>query len=372
MTTMRAVRLTHWGEVPVVVDVPVPVPGPGEVLVAVEAAGLCQSDLHLMDGRPGDFPFEPPFTLGHEIAGRVYDVGAGIDGSWLGRSVAVHAIHSCGTCRSCLAGRENYCHTLTGAIGPGIGEDGGLAEFVLIRDPRQLVPAPGLDPGCLAPLTDAGLTAFHAVRGARDLLGEGSRVLVIGIGGLGHLAVQILRSTTPAGIVAADPRPEARASALEHGAHRVHETAEEAAVERDGDGSDVGFDVVVDFVGSPDTTEAALTCLAPGGRLVLVGSGGARAAVGKHRGLSRGWSVSAPFWGPRADLERVIALAAEGRLRADTEPWTLEQVPDAYDRLRRGLVQGRAVVHPGAHRGAGRPAATDRAVDRATDQGATP
>lgn len=363
MTTMRAVRLTHWGQPPVVLDVPVPIPGPGEVLVAVEAAGLCQSDLHLMDGRPGDFPFELPFTLGHEIAGRVAELGAGVEESWRGRSVAVHAIHSCGTCRSCRAGRENYCRTLTGAIGPGIGHDGGLAEYVLVRDLRQLVPADGIDAASLAPLTDAGLTAYHAIRTNLEAAGEDgevSAVLVIGVGGLGHLAVQILQATTSARVVAVDPRAEARDSALDHGADQAHASLGDAVAEH----SREGFDLVLDFVGSPETAETALTVLAPGGTLVLVGSGGAEAAVGKSRGLSRGWSVNAPFWGPRADLERVIDLAAAGRLGAETEPWDLERAPEAYDRLRQGRIRGRAVVHPAVHR------ARDSADRGATHQGA--
>jgi alcohol dehydrogenase, propanol-preferring len=221
MNTMRAVRLVHWGEPPVIVDVPVPAPGPGEVLVAVEAAGLCQSDVHLMDGRPGDFPFELPFTLGHEIAGRVHELGAGVDASWLGQRVAVHAIHSCGDCRACRGGRENYCRLLTGAIGPGIGQDGGLAEYVLIRDVRQLVPAAGIDAVLLAPLTDAGLTAYHAVH--QNLAPRGhERSLVIGVGGLGHLAVQVLQASSVEHIVAVDPRAEAREDALGMGAHRAH------------------------------------------------------------------------------------------------------------------------------------------------------
>ncbi|XKH52431.1 NAD(P)-dependent alcohol dehydrogenase [Citricoccus nitrophenolicus] len=363
MSTMRAVRLTHWGQSPVVVDVPVPVPGAGEVLVAVEAAGLCQSDLHLMDGRAGDFPFDLPFTLGHEIAGRVAELGAGVDESWRGRSVAVYAIHSCGTCRSCRAGRENYCRALTGAIGPGIGHDGGLAEYVLVRDLRQLVPADGIDAVSLAPLTDAGLTAYHAIRTNLEAVGGGAEVgavLVIGVGGLGHLAVQILQATTSARVVAVDPRAEARDSALAHGADRAHAALDDAVAEHPRE----GFDLVLDFVGIPDTAETALTALAPGGTLVLVGSGGAEAAVGKNRGLNRGWSVSAPFWGPRVDLERVIDLAARGRLGAETEVWDLERVPEAYDRLRQGRIRGRAVVQPDMHR------ARDSAARGATHQGA--
>ncbi len=215
--TMRALRLQHWGERPELVEVPVPVPTGDEVLLRVDAAGLCHSDLHIMDAAPGQLPYNLPFTLGHEVVGTVVEIGDRVSQEWLGGRHAVHGIWSCGDCRQCRAGRENYCAALTGPIGGGIGRDGGLADFMLVPSTRHLVTVQGQDPVRLAPLTDAGLTAFHALRPYGDLL-PGAVVVVIGVGGLGHLALQVLAASAPEAVVAVDPRAEARQLAIELGA----------------------------------------------------------------------------------------------------------------------------------------------------------
>jgi alcohol dehydrogenase, propanol-preferring len=338
--TMRAVRLRAWGTRPELVEVPVPVPTAGEVLLRVDAAGLCHSDLHVMDAAEGTHPYQLPFTLGHEIVGTVVSVGVPADEGMLGRQYAVHGIWSCGRCRMCRTGRDNYCVALTGPIGGGLGYDGGLSEYVLLPSSRHLVHADGVDPAALAPLTDAGLTAYHAVRDHLPDL-AGAVVSVMGVGGLGHLAVQLLAQHGAAELVAVDPRAEARELALRLGAsHAVANAAELAGVLPDGHA-----DLIVDFVGA-EATVATLACLAPGGDYVLVGSAGALLTVGKAIGLNRGWSVSAPFWGPYADLAEVVGLAAADTLRAEVEGFTLDEAVGAYERLRAGAVRGRAVVLP--------------------------
>lgn len=344
--TMRALRLCQWGQRPELVEVPVPVPSGEEVLLRVDAAGLCHSDLHIMDATAGQLPYALPFTLGHEVVGTVVEIGDGVSREWLGGTHAVHGIWSCGRCRQCRAGRENYCADLTGPIGGGIGRDGGLADFMLIPSTRHLVAVQGRDPVQLAPLTDAGLTAFHALRPYRDLL-PGSVVVVIGVGGLGHLALQVLAAFSPEAVVAVDPRAEARDLAITSGASRAVASVEEvpAAVSQVAHGA--GADLVLDFVGSRETVEAGAALLAPGGQLALVGSAGGRLTVAKGAPLPRGWGVSAPFWGPRADLEQVVALAGAGSLHAETETYALGEALGAYERLRAGEVRGRAVVVPG-------------------------
>ena len=338
--TMRAVRLTAWGAPPELVEVPVPVPQGNEVLLRVDAAGLCHSDLHVMDAPPGELPYRLPFTLGHEIVGTVVAVRSAADEDLIGWSYAVHGIWSCGRCRMCRTGLDNYCAALTGPIGGGLGSDGGLAEYVIVPSSRHLVHADGLDPAALAPLTDAGLTALHAVRPHLPRLAGGSAV-VIGVGGLGHLAVQLLARSGATALVAVDTRHEARQLALRLGAT--------TAVAKTGDLGDAlaggRADLVVDFVGA-EATVAAVASLAPGGDYVLVGSAGAPMTVGKGVGLSRGWAVSAPFWGPHADLVETVSLAAAGALRAEVETFCLDDALDAYERLRTGSVHGRAVVVP--------------------------
>lgn len=343
--TMRALRLQYWGQRPGLVEVPVPVPIGDEVLLRVDAAGLCHSDLHVMDAAPGQLPYDLPFTLGHEVVGTVAAVGDVVSQEWVGSQHAVHGIWSCGDCRQCRAGRDNYCAGLNGPIGGGIGRDGGLADFMVVPSTRHLVTVESQDPVQLAPLTDAALTAFHAMRPYRDLL-PGAVVVIIGVGGLGHLALQLLAASAPAAMIAVDPRAEALLLAIELGAARAVASVEEASAVVSQIDPGAGADLVLDFVGSADTLAAAGGLLAPGGQLVLVGSAGGRLTVAKGADLPRGWGVAAPFWGSRGDLVQVVAMAGAGQLRAETERYTLEQALTAYGRLRAGEVRGRAVVVP--------------------------
>jgi propanol-preferring alcohol dehydrogenase len=344
---MKAVQLTAWGRRPVLTDVPVPVPAAGEVLLQVTAAGICHSDLHVMDAPEGRLPYELPFTLGHEVAGRVVELGAGVDAGWVGTDVVVHGIWGCGLCRSCLRGRENYCAELTGAVGGGLGRDGGLAEYMLVPTVRHLVPTGGLAPSLAAPLTDAGLTAFHAIHAHDDVLAGGGTALVIGVGGLGHLAVQLLRARAEEVVVAAvDTREDARSLAARLGAQITADDAVSAAAALRSSTGERSFDLVLDFVGADATLASATDVLARGGTFALVGSAGGRAEISKSGGLPQGWSFSAPFWGPRSDLEAVVELAAGGHVSAETQEFPLSRAIEVYELLRQGQITGRAVLVP--------------------------
>ncbi|MFZ2175352.1 MAG: NAD(P)-dependent alcohol dehydrogenase [Rhodococcus sp. (in: high G+C Gram-positive bacteria)] len=349
METMRAVRLEAWGAGPVLREVPVPTPGHGEVLLRVDAAGLCHSDLSVMNAAPGRLNYRLPMTLGHEIAGTVIRLGEGVESDWLGKQVLVHGVWSCRTCRNCHRGRQNYCLSFAGTeagsapIGAGLGYDGGLADFVLVPSTEYLVPADGVDPQLLAPLADAGLTTFHAIASHRDIVDDDGTVLVLGIGGLGHLAVQILRDFGCGRIVAVDPRPEARDLARGLGAHVVAADLADVAVDLASSG---GVDLVLDFVGAQSTVEPALQSLAPGGRLAVVGSAGGCIQVGKSEGLAMGWQVNAPFWGNYENLREVVDLARSGRMSSHVEVFGLDDVVEVYERLARGDITGRAVIVP--------------------------
>lgn len=348
-TTMRALRLTAWASRPELVEVPVPRPGPGELLLRTTATGLCQSDLHVMDAEPGVLPYELPFTLGHEVAGEVVATGDGVDAAWLGAAVVVHGVWSCGRCRQCARGRENYCLALAGGpVGGGLGRDGGLADYVLVPHVRHLVRHDGLAASVAAPLTDAGLTAQHAVAAHREVA-EGGTAVVVGTGGLGHLAVQLLKAASDVRVVAVDTRVEARGLALRLGADlATGDLAElggpDGLLEQLGRGP--GADLVLDFVGAPATMQAGAAVLAPGGRLVVVGSAGGSLEAAKGRGLPAGWSLSAPFWGAAADLADVVALARAGQVAPAVTERPLAEVLDAYADLRAGRVEGRLVVVP--------------------------
>src|SRR5918992_1082683 len=217
---MRAVQLTDWEQPARLVDVPVPDPGPGQVLVRVAGAGLCHSDLHLMHWPAGSLPYELPFTLGHEVAGTVVALGPGANGVRVGDSVLVYGPWGCGACRRCRLGEEHLCERAAGTRkrGCGLGHDGGLAEYVVVPSSRLLVALGDLDPVAAAPLADAALTPYHAIRRALPLLLPGTSAVVIGVGGLGHVAVQLLRALSSVHIVAVDVRAEALELALDAGA----------------------------------------------------------------------------------------------------------------------------------------------------------
>ncbi|WP_446214411.1 NAD(P)-dependent alcohol dehydrogenase [Micromonospora sp. IBSANI012] len=344
---MRAVRMTAPGVLEQVA-VPTPVPGPGEVLLAVGAVGACHSDLHVLDAPAGFFP--TPITLGHEIAGTVETPGAGVTGWSPGDRAAVYGIIGCGVCRACLRGRENQCRRVSPG-GIGLSQDGGLAEYVVVPASR-LLPVGDLDLIQAAPLTDAGLTPYHAVELARPALRPGTSCVVIGVGGLGHLAVQILAATTAVKIVAVDTDVAALDLATRMGAHHVVR-ADPEAVDRIreivGPPPD-GADVVIDCVGVDATLTTARTVVASGGRLLLVGLGGGtlpvRPVVDAPPTLPLEVSVDIPFWGTRAELQEVIALGQLGLISAEVQMFPLDRAPEVYDLLRRGEIQGRAVVVP--------------------------
>ncbi|MFF5223451.1 NAD(P)-dependent alcohol dehydrogenase [Micromonospora sp. NPDC000212] len=330
------------------VEVPVPTAGPGEVLLAVGAVGACHSDLHVLHAPPGLFP--TPMTLGHEIAGTVDSVGAGVTGWSAGDRAAVYGIIGCGTCRGCLRGLENQCRRIPPG-GIGLSRDGGLAEYVAVPASR-LLHVGNLDLTQAAPLTDAGLTPYHAVELARPALRPGTTCVVIGIGGLGHMAVQILAATTAVRIVAVDSSTAALDLATRVGAHHVVPAGPDAVEkirELVGPAPD-GADVVIDCVGVDPTLTTARSVVATGGQLLLVGLGGGtlpvRPVADEPPTIPLETSVTVPFWGTRAELQEVIALARAGLLTADVQTFPLERAPEAYDLLRRGEIHGRAVVVP--------------------------
>ncbi|MEV8547622.1 NAD(P)-dependent alcohol dehydrogenase [Streptomyces sp. NPDC051572] len=350
----RAVRLTRWGGPPVLTEVPPPTPTDEEVLIEVEAAGLCRSDLHVIDARPGGLPYRLPFTLGHEVAGRVLRRGPLATGPAVGERVIVYGPWGCGSCARCVVGAENYCDRRPAldadrvGTGAGLGRDGGMADLLLVPSGRLLVPVGDLDAVQAAPLSDAGLTAHHAVTMVRRTLGDGTgaHAVVLGVGGLGHLAVQILRATTTARILAVDVREEALVLAAECGAHfgtlLRPDTARVLRDRTDG----VGAVAVLDFVGSRSSLELAVAVLRAGGELAVVGSGGGGLAVRKPGMLPPGARISLPFWGTLPELAAVAALARDGALTVGVERFALSCAAEAIDRLRSGTVRGRAVLVP--------------------------
>jgi propanol-preferring alcohol dehydrogenase len=290
-----------------------------------------------MDWAPGSLPYELPFTLGHETAGWVAELGAGVTGLDVADAVAVYGPWGCGRCAECRRSRETLCERSgwLGATGGGLGQDGGMAEYLLVPDARLLVELGDLDPVTAAPLTDAGLTPYHAIKRSLPLLVPGSTAVVIGAGGLGHLAIQILRALSPARVIAVDLSAEKLRLAAEVGAH---ETAGSGPL-------DCRAELVLDFVGTDATMGLAAATVKRGGDVAIIGHGGGRLdyAFGT---LPADATLAMPYWGTMLELMEVLELARAGTITPYVETFPLERAGEAYERLRDGTLSGRAVICP--------------------------
>ncbi len=345
---MLALQLTAWKSRPELREVPDPEPGPGQVVVRIAAAGACHSDLHLMhDFDAGVVPYALPFTLGHENTGIIEAVGAGVEHLGPGEPVAVYGPWGCGRCRRCHQGAENYCERsaeLEGS-GGGLGFDGGMAPLMLVPQARWLVPLGDLDPVEAAPLTDAGLTPYHAISRSLHLLHGGSTALVIGAGGLGHLAIQILKATCAATVVAADTKPDALELASTIGADHVVASNDATAHAIRAITRNQGVDLALDFVGVDSTIALAAGVSRPLGHVTVVGIGGGTFGFGFFS-LPYEVSVATTYWGTLPELSEVLDLARRGLVKAHVHRFGLDEAVDAYDALRAGELEGRAVIVP--------------------------
>ena len=353
METMKALRLTAWGREAELVEAPVPAPGPRDVLVRVGGAGACQSDLHLMhEFEESTAPWAAGFVLGHENAGWIVEVGSEVRRFAEGETVAVVGAWGCGRCERCSSGTEPYCDdpeaTAAPGGGGGLGLDGGMAEYMIVRDAdRHLVHLPDeLPPHLAAPLTDAAVTAYHAVRRSlRKLSDPRSTAVVIGAGGLGQFGVQVLKALTATTIAVVETREPARARARTAGADHVFAPSEETAEQLRGATGGRGADVVLDFVGSPTTLALAAAVVRPLGDLTIVGAGGGNVRVGFGI-LPYEVSVQTTFWGGQRELTEVVDLAVRGLIDPSVTTYRLDDALTAYRDLADGKVGGRAVVVP--------------------------
>ena len=346
---MKAYQLVAWQQPPELREVAVPEPEPGEVLIKVGGAGACHTDLHMMDRSPEHAdPYErPPFTLGHENTGWIEALGAGVTGWQAGDAVAVYGAWGCGRCAPCRQGSEMLCERVdeVGSWGGGLGSDGGMAEFMLVPSARLLVPLGDLDPRDAAPLTDAALTPYHALKSALPLLSPGAWALVIGVGGLGHMAVQLLASVSAARVIAVDVDHSKLALARQVGAEATVVAGESAAAEVCELSGGLGVTLVLDCVGSAQTMALAAAAARPGGAVRIIGLAGGTLPLASGT-LPYDCNLSTPYWGSVTELMEVLELARAGKVRAHTEHFALDDVEGAYARLRAGTVQGRAVITP--------------------------
>jgi propanol-preferring alcohol dehydrogenase len=343
---MQAARFVDVGRPAQIVDVPEPSPGPGQVVLRVGGAGVCHSDLHVLERGLG---FTPPFTLGHENAGWVAAIGAGVTSVQEGDAVAVYGPWGCGRCRACQLSMENYCENWASVngFGGGLGLDGGMAEYMLVPSARLLVPLGEVSPAKAAPLSDAALTPYHAIKRAIPHLNAESTVLVLGVGGLGHMAVQLLRVLTPVRIVAADVDDRKLAQAESLGADDIvnSRNASDAADLIQRIVGPRGAGLVLDCVGVQATLDLGAKLLGRNSVWTIVGMGGGHHDF-HHGSTPYGTSVSLPYWGSRVELMEVIAMARAGRIHPETTEFPLAQAVDVLAALKAGEITGRAVLVP--------------------------
>ncbi|MET0897306.1 MAG: NAD(P)-dependent alcohol dehydrogenase [Mycobacterium sp.] len=317
------------------------------MLIKVGGAGACHSDLHLLEAPAGSQAFTLPFTLGHENAGWVETMGPGATGFTHGDPVIVYGPWGCGLCVNCRVGMENYCQT-PGKPSPGGlgGTDGGMAEYLLVPSTRHLIPLGDLDPREAAPLTDAGLTSYHAVKRSLPLLGPGSTAVVIGAGGLGQMAIQVLKALASATtVVAVDTAADKLEIATGFGADEALISGADAVTRIKDITKGHGAELVLDLVGVDSTLTMAAQVSRVLGHLTIVGLGNAALPVNFHSPAQE-CSVAAPFWGSIPELIEVISLAQAGKITMLVEHFTLDGAEHAYQLLHDGKVAGRAVITP--------------------------
>jgi len=345
---VRAVVFEQFQTFPSLTEVDRPVPGPGEVLLKVAGAGACHSDVAVYREFTADGPasIPPPFVLGHENSGWVEELGPGVSGFEKGSAQLVYGPIGCGHCRACSRGQDTYCANVATMpyLAVGLGRDGGMAEYLTVPV-RNLVPLGDADPVDAAPLADAGLTPYHAIKLSLPQLGAGGTyALVVGLGGLGQIAVQILTALTGATVIATDVKADAMERAAANGAVTVPGGPDQVAQIRELTGGR-GVDAAFDFVGASATIAVAQGSMAQRSRLTVVGIANGSAT----------WSLftnpyesvlTNTYWGTIEDLHEVVDMYRAGQIRPDVQRFPMDRALDAYEALESSTLSGRAVVMP--------------------------
>lgn len=342
---MKALRLHAYGESPTLDEVDEPkISGPWDVIVDVGAAGLCRTDLHVIEGQwSGIQNPDLPYTLGHENAGWVREVGSAVNNVKPGDAVIMHPLTSCGLCPACRVGQDSHCENATF---PGINADGGMAQQLMTNARAVVKLEAGLEPRTVAALADAGLTAYHAVRKAADILQPGTHAVVIGAGGLGHIGVQSLAAITSAEITVVDRSEEALALATKLGAHNTVLAVDDATVQKQVlDITNGGAHVLFDFVGESGAELLAPKLLRNRGSHYVIGYGGA-VNLPTIDIISREINIVGNLVGTYNDLVELMTLTSQGRMTLHTAQYPLDAALDAIADLEHGRIRGRGILVP--------------------------
>src|SRR3954465_8493011 len=341
---MKAARLHNYHEALKVESSDEPkITGPFDVIVKIGAAGLCRTDLHIQEGQWAEkSQVQLPYTPGPENAGWGHELGSGVTNVEVGDTVIVHPFISCGLCGPCRRGDDMHC--VDGSF-PGLDRAGGFAELLLTSARSVVKLDPSLHPTQIAALADAGLTAIHAVKKAIGVLGAGTRAVVIGAGGLGHIGIQCLKAYTPTEIIVVDPSDAALALAGELGADHT--------VKADGTQRDVvqeltdvmGAEGIIDFGGEKGAIEDGVAMLQDGGFYYVIGYG-ENINVPTIDIISREISFIGNLVGPYVDLSDLMTLTAQGKVTLHTSTYPLDAINDAMADLDNGRLQGRGILVP--------------------------
>jgi NAD+-dependent secondary alcohol dehydrogenase Adh1 len=341
---MKAARLHAYHEPLSLDDVDEPkVRGPLDLVVRIGAAGLCRTDLHIQEGQWAEKSgVELPYTPGHENAGWVHEVGSAVTNVEVGDTVIVHPFITCGLCGPCRAGNDMHC--LYGSF-PGIDRDGGFADFLQTSARSVVKLDPSLEPKDIAALADAGLTAIHAVKKAIPVLSAGTRAVVIGAGGLGHIGIQCLKAMTAAEVIVIDPSEPALGLAAELGADytiRV-DGGHVDKVKELTDG--LGAEAIIDFVGERGAIEDGIAMIRDGGFYYVIGYG-ENIDIPTIDVISREISFIGNLVGTYTDLQELMTLTAQGKVTLHTSTYPLDAINDAIADLDGGRLQGRGILIP--------------------------
>jgi NAD+-dependent secondary alcohol dehydrogenase Adh1 len=349
---MKAAILTAFNSPLVLTEVEAPrVRGPHDVIVRVTGAGICGSDVHLIEGAFKDVLGMPgfPYVLGHENAGFVAAVGDAVTTLAVGDPVLVHPHVTCGLCRACRRGDESFCEALRF---PGIDGQwpGGFAEFLRTTERAAVKLAPGTDPAPMASLADAGLTAYHAVRRAVDGLPPDGTAVVVGIGGVGHFALQLLRLFSPARLIAVDRSIEKlRAEGSNLGADLTMAAGGDLVERVMAATGGAGVDLVMDCVGAAPVPDQSLAMLRRGGVYSVLGADDGRACCGTVGLTGRELTIRGNLVGTLGELAELAQIASRGRIRLVQAFYPLAEANKALNDLRSGKVNGRAILVPSSH-----------------------
>ncbi len=341
---MKAVRLHGYHQNPVVEEVAEPtISGPLDVIVKIGGAGVCRTDLHIIEGQ-WEAAMAPtlPYTIGHENAGWVHEIGSAVTNVAVGDTVILHPTPTCGLCRACRAGQDMHC---INSSFPGLDSDGGMAEYLLTSARACVKLDASTEPKDVAALADAGITAYHAVRKAIPLLYPGTTAVVIGAGGLGHIGIQCLAALTATRIIVVDRNPAALKLAEQLGAdHSVVADGNHVGQVQDlTDGA--GADVVLDFVAEQGAEGDAFAMTKAGGSDYVIGYGG-QLSVPTLDIISTERNIVGNIVGTYNELAELMVLAQTGRVTLHTSTYRLDQAVEALQDLDAGKVRGRAILVP--------------------------